>query len=413
MKICIVTTSYPSYPGDPRGKMAHDTARYLVRTGVAVDVVTPADPDAPAGASVLDGVSVHRYSYPFSGSRRFDLRRPGQGGIPYALKRSWWAKLALPFFVLALLRAALPHVKRADIIHAQWLPTALMVLLAKPFHRRPIVVTVRGSDMPWATGNNVLKFVISRLINRVDHFIAVSERYAEVLHAELGVSQSKINYIQNGIDPSEFAPAESKHKVRQELGFPLEKLCMLYVGNMIAEKGVYLLFDAWSATQGNGHDPYLVFIGDGNAVQVLSARAAEHDRAGQVWLLGKQNNKTVADWMRAADILVFPTMHPEGVSQVVKEAMASGLPIITTPAGGIPEVICDGVTGYLVPQGDTVALTRRLISLVEDPGRRDAMGGEARRWIVNSDLSIEHAATKVRAVYDRVLSSTKGRHEKA
>ena len=157
------------------------------------------------------------------------------------------------------------------------------------------------------------------------------------------------------------------------------------------------------ATRRNGQDPYLVVIGDGIAAEALAVRAAGLSLTSRVWLLGKQRNEAVADWMRAADMFVFPTMHPEGVAQVVKEAMASALPIITTPAGGIPEVISDGVTGFLVPQGDSVALAERVSELLRDPERCRVIGRQARDWIVNSDLSIERTSRKVKSIYDRIV----------
>ena len=142
--------------------MPHDTALHLVSMGVSVDVVAPVNPDTKAGTVDLNGVSVHRFGYPFCGSR-FDPKRPGEGGIPYRLTRSWGAKLALPFFVLALMGATLSHARKADLIHAQWLPTALLALVLKPFHRRPILVTVRGSDLPWALGNGLVTRVVRAL----------------------------------------------------------------------------------------------------------------------------------------------------------------------------------------------------------------------------------------------------------
>ena len=402
MRVCIVTTSYPSYLGDARGKMPHDTALHMVRRGVTVDVVAPVNPDTKTGTVDLNGVSVHRFGYPFCGSR-FDPRRPGDGGMPYRLTRSWGAKLALPFFLLALMAATLSHARKADLIHAQWLPNALLALLLKPFHRRPILVTVRGSDLPWVSNKRLVTRVVRALASGIDHFIAVSDKYAQELHTILDIPREKISYVQNGIDTTEFTPAASKERTRGDLGFPANKLCLLYVGNVIEEKGVFHLLDAWLATHRNGQDPHLVVIGEGSAAEALAARVAASGLTNRVWLLGKQSNEAVADWMRAADMFVFPTMHPEGVAQVVKEAMASALPIITTPAGGIPEVVTDGVTGFLVPQGDSAALAERIIELLGDPERRRVMGRQARDWIANSDLSIENSAQKVMSIYDRIV----------
>ena len=404
----MVTTSYPSYLGDARGKMPHDTALHLVQKGITIDVVAPVNSDTKAGTVDLNGVSVHRFSYPFFGSK-LDLRGPsGGGGIPYALKRSWGAKLTLPFFVLTLMHAALSHARKADLVHVQWLPNALLVLLLKPFHRRPIVVTVRGSDLPWMLGKGLVTRVLRALARRIDHFIAVSELYAQQLHTDLDIPREKISYIQNGIDTTGFAPADSKREVRRQLGFPVDSPCLLYVGNVIEEKGVFHLLEAWLAIRENGRDPYLVVIGDGLAVDALAARASSLSLTSRVWLLGKLSNDIVANWMGAADVFVFPTMHPEGVAQVVKEAMASALPIVTTPAGGIPEVISDGVTGFLVPQGDSAALAGRLNELLRDPERCASMGRQARDWIVNSDLSIEQTTRQVKSIYDRIVPTAAG-----
>jgi glycosyltransferase involved in cell wall biosynthesis len=116
----------------------------------------------------------------------------------------------------------------------------------------------------------------------------------------------------------------------------------------------------------------------------------------------------VAEWFAAADVAVVPSVRDDrgnvdGLPNTVLEALASGTPLVATPAGGIASVIEDGRTGVLVPERDTVSLARALDALLADPARRAALGQEARA-MVDRQFSWDGVAARFEAAYDRALA---------
>jgi glycosyltransferase involved in cell wall biosynthesis len=119
---------------------------------------------------------------------------------------------------------------------------------------------------------------------------------------------------------------------------------------------------------------------------------------------------TIADLYRAADIFVLPAVHDpqgnvDGLPNVILEAMASGLPVVTTPISGIPLAITEGENGRLVPEGETAPLIDALVDLVAAPATARAMG-RAGREKARRELSWDAVAARYRAAYGLVLSDT-------
>ena len=142
----------------------------------------------------------------------------------------------------------------------------------------------------------------------------------------------------------------------------------------------------------------LVGSGDGQSLSVedeLRARAAAPPLAGRVVLAGRQER--VADWLRAADLFVFPSLF-EGLGISLVEAMACGLPAIGSRTGGIVDVIDDGRTGVLVPPGDARALAAAMGRLLADAARRAEMGVLGRRDMVTR-FDERDTVTKYRALF--------------
>ena len=110
----------------------------------------------------------------------------------------------------------------------------------------------------------------------------------------------------------------------------------------------------------------------------------------------------VADLIRAADILVHASITGEPFGQVVVEAMAAGKPVVATDGGGIPEIICNGETGLLVPMGDAAAMADAIIRLLLEPSMAFDMGQAGRRHVFNH-FTVSHTARKVEAIYDRIF----------
>lgn len=167
--------------------------------------------------------------------------------------------------------------------------------------------------------------------------LSVSQALAKKM-VDFGVSEQKIKVIYNGVNHERFSKAHPR---------PIDKPYFLFIGNLKPDKGVMELLEGF-AQFGTSHQDYqLVFAGNGPMKAVLTARAKELGLSEQVSLLGGINHSEVSQWLQHATALCLPSYH-EGVPNVVLEAMASGVPVIASNVGGIPEVVNESTCGKLI-----------------------------------------------------------------
>ena len=171
---------------------------------------------------------------------------------------------------------------------------------------------------------------------------------------------------------------------------------LLVLGRLGQRKGSYDLLAAVAKIAPNFPTLQLNLAGDGELEQV-AARARELGIASQVNVLGWVRGSDKAQYLQTANIYLLPSYN-EGLPMSVLEAMAAGLPIITTPVGGIPDAVSDGVEGFLVAPGDVDALAARLTQLLLDQALMQKMGESARRKIENS-FSVEAILPRLETLY--------------
>lgn len=169
---------------------------------------------------------------------------------------------------------------------------------------------------------------------------------------------------------------------------------------LVPVKGIAYLLTALAAVRRESADVVLQIAGAGPAEAGLRDDAEAAGVADAVEFRGWRDD--VTDLMRRWDIYVQPSL-AEGFGMSVLEAMAVGLPVIATDVGGLPEIVEDGVTGWLVPPADSAALARRITALVRDPVARRRMG-DAGRARAELHFSLDREAAAIQSAYDRLLS---------
>jgi glycosyltransferase involved in cell wall biosynthesis len=153
---------------------------------------------------------------------------------------------------------------------------------------------------------------------------------------------------------------------------------LLFVGTLIPEKGVDILLEALRVASAERPDLALTLVGDGPQGYVARLRATTADLP--VRFAGRLDRRGVVEAYGSHDILAFPSVWDEPFAVVPLEAMAMGLAVIATTAGGTPEAIVDGRTGLLVPPGDAAALARAILRLVADPALAGSLARTGQRW---------------------------------
>ncbi len=233
----------------------------------------------------------------------------------------------------------------------------------------------------------------------VDAFVAVSDETAAFARKRREVNERRLLVIPNGIELGRFHPEPAaRERVRRELGFDAQTWVTGTVGRVAAEKNQALLVRAMAPLL--GPRARLVVAGDGPLMAALTELVSSLGVAGFVHLLGVRRD--VPDVLNALDVFAMSSS-TEGLPLVVLEAMATSLPVVSTSVGGIPNVLDEGQTGFLVAAGDEAALRDRLARLAADPAGSRACGARARSAAVTR-FSAERMQRDYLELYARVLS---------
>ncbi|MBN1972656.1 MAG: glycosyltransferase [Sedimentisphaerales bacterium] len=253
-----------------------------------------------------------------------------------------------------------------DITHAQFGDVAVdpnLVRLKKTgVLSGPLVVFFRGHDA-YIYLRTWPKYY-DDLFQNADKFLTVSEAIKQLL-LEHGAPEDKVSVHHSGICLDEF-PFSTREL---PLTGPVRLLC---AARFVEYKGINYLLDAVSRLHRSGFNIQLDVIGDGPLKHNYQEQIESLGIDRIVQLHGSLIRSNVLQFLQKAHILIHPSIRAanneeEGIPNILKEAMASGLPVIATKTGGIPEIVEDGVTGFLVPQKDVEALVEKIIYLIEHP----------------------------------------------
>ncbi len=244
-----------------------------------------------------------------------------------------------------------------------------------------------------------------RLINwwlarRTPWIIAGSEAIKNDIVRYDGVPPGKVRVIHNSVDVERFEIPLSRGDARRKLGFPADRFLVGTVGRLEEQKGQSYLVEAAALLCREGVNMSLLLIGSGREERKLRDLVAREGIADEVLFLGTRRD--LPDLFRAMDVFALSSLW-EGLPLALLSAMASGVPVVATPVGGIPEVIRDGVNGFLVPPADAAALAAALRTVRENPGRASTIGA-AGAETVQSGYSHRGNAQKVMAIYEEVLA---------
>lgn len=230
------------------------------------------------------------------------------------------------------------------------------------------------------------------LYNKATRFIATTgEKLREQMIREAHVDPARVVSVPTGIDLSRYRPGDKAAR-RTELQLPRDVAIVGIVATLRSWKGHRYLLEALAPLG----DTRLVIVGDGPQRAALEAQVDSLNLRSRVVFTG--NLKDVAPWLQAFDLFALPSYANEGVPQALMQAMACGLPVISTPVGSIAEIVADGETGLLVTPEDAVTLRAAIESLLADPELRRRLGGAARAR-AEARFSDELMVTRMEAVF--------------
>lgn len=229
--------------------------------------------------------------------------------------------------------------------------------------------------------STVLKRMQRSVLRHAHCVVAISQDIADRL-LRFDRPPVRIARIANAVDLTKFKPvaAEERESLRRRLGFPDGRTIVLYVGRLSRAKGVMMLIEAWPELIARHPDAYLVMVGSGsdswdNCEGDIVAYVQEHALGPHIALVGHSNS--VHEYLQGADLFVTPSDY-EGFSLTLVEALGTGIPVVTTAVGAAPEIIEEGVNGFLCPPKDKDALAAALDRALGQQSRWAGIGARAR-----------------------------------
>ncbi len=358
VRILIVSTAFPRYPDDPTAKWLVETIRRLAAEGYEFEVLTSAY--RGGGNASFDGIPVHRFRYFFA---RWE-RLTHEESAPDRMRRSLLYKILPVFYLLSGTVAAWRLGRRGnfDVVHVHWpVPHALFGWAARAgARRRPwLIAHFYSIELRWVRHSlRILTGFLRRAITTADRVVAISTSTAREIQHVAPVPVEVIPYAVDLPHPSLLA---SRNSGRTRL---------LYVGRLVERKGVRYLIEALAALEPGLHAEVTI-IGDGPEREALESTARDLGVADRVTFRGWVTPEELDQAYSEATLFALPAVvdargDTEGLGMVLLEAMTYQLPVISTPLGGITDIVSDGETGLLVPPNDAPALARAITTLVTD-----------------------------------------------
>ncbi len=407
MKIAMLTTSYPKWPGEGTAPFIEEIAAGVAARGHEVHMVLPYRHDLRLTAQ-RRGVWLHPYRY--APTRALEV-----WGYAAGLRGDRDLKLATlaatPLALTQGLRALLAVTASGDfdIIHGHWaLPNGVVAAAAALIRGRPLVLSLHGSDVFFAEQSAPTSWLARWAARRAAMITACSGDLAARLVA-LGADPARMTTVPYGVDAQQFAPTPAAD-LRAELGIRPDQPLLVWVSRMVYKKGLHVLLDALPAVRQAFPDTVLLLGGYGDQQAELAAQAARLGLSEAVRFPGAIPHTAVNHYWNAADLVPVPAVHDgrgnvDGLPNMLLEAMSAGRPIVASGIAGIPQVITDGEHGLLVPEGDPAALAAAIIRLLADRALADRLG-QAARQRVERELLWPHLAARIEQIYLQATDPT-------
>lgn len=315
-------------------------------------------------------------------------------------------------------RDFLRYARNCDIVNAHmtiWNPLSHQAArLNRFFTKKPFVLTTHNFEpnrivpawfvfkRPWEV-RQWIDVVYNRTYFNADHVICLSNREKKHLVAILGLEREKVSVVPNGVDLSRF---KRRYPFKDKFGIKAQYM-VLFVGQLIELKGVKYFVDMAAKIAERRNDVVFVMITQyPKLIMELISKARSLRIIDRLFVFDFRKGLTDDDLVGAyfdCDALVLPSLL-ETMPTVPLEAMAASKPVVATNVGGVPEIVKDGVTGYLVDPGHSDLLAEKVLLLLQDEVLRCKMGKEGRAR-VSSMFDWTIVAQQIATIYRRLINN--------
>lgn len=320
------------------------------------------------------------------------LKRMSEGLDLVPLAPRHEVDLAAAWRLSRVLKQFSPDVIQAHDPHALAMAATALAILSS--RRRPPLVATRRVDF------HIARNSFSRWkYGQVDCFVAVTDAIADMLAGD-GIPRRKIAVVNEGVDVERIVhlPAADVHA---ECYLPVGAPVVGNVAALVPHKGQHYLIEAAALVVREVPDVRFVILGDGELREQLEREIRHKHLERHVFLAGFRSN--ALELIKSFDVFVMSSV-TEGLGTSIIDAMAAARCVVATEAGGIPEVVKDGETGFLVPVRDPKAMARRLVQVLKDEPLRRRMG-EAGLARARARFTVERMVEETSAVYERLAGT--------
>lgn len=287
-----------------------------------------------------------------------------------------------------------------SILHVHHIPLLKQVLLgARLSGVKGIVFTEHAKYS--ITRSNALQKACRAAPRKVSYFTTVSEDLKSYFVSELGMQGDSIKVVHNGVDTNRFKPEVKGPSINELLpGFFSGKI-LISVGRLSEAKDQSTLLTAFRQVIERGFDVRLLIVGDGEMRKKLATQIEENGLTNHAFLLGSRPDVDLL--LSQADCFVLSSRR-EGLPMVILEAMASGLPIISTAVGGIPEILRNEENGFLVPAEQPQKIAEKIEFILSHADKAKDMGRNNRQKVVEN-FSLKKTAQKYEEFYKNIMKA--------
>lgn len=406
MKVCMLTHGYPRFSDDTTAPFIESIAETLQQQeDVEVTVLTP---DTPQFKRSETDSTVNLRTYRYFFPRQFQRLGYSNSLVnDCALKK--YVYLLAPFlFISGIIHLfSLSRKHKFDVIHAHWLlPNGFICAVVNRLLKIPFVITLHGSDIFVSKQNFIFKNMAKWTLKHAAMVTSVTPVFLPEL-AALGVPEQKRCMIPNGVTPSVFStPSQRKiTEMRETLSIPDDCSVVFALGRIVLKKGFDVLIQALPYIKEKVQDVKVIIGGDGTDLSRLKTLAMELGVSDIVQFPGTINRADVPIYFYLSDLFVLPAVfdpkgNVDGCPIVILEAMACGKPVVSTDISGIPIVVKDGETGLLVKEKNVNDLATAIISLLENPEKREQFG-RAGQLRIQQELTWTNTVEQFISIYQQ------------
>jgi len=393
---------FSDLPGGSQA-VAREMANHLADSGHDITfLVARLNPASPIDERMSNGVRIVRYD---GAGRPWDFIRNGERACASLLRETNFDIVHVHFAYAAIgpLRVLPRSIPRVRTFHGPWDQESWVETISRS--RSPVGIA-KGwlkSKVCWA--------VEAASLAQSDKVVTLSEFFAHLVSSRYGFRRLSVNIVPGGVDIDRFAPGD-RCACRGRLDLPLDRRIALTVRRLTKRMGIDNLLRSLPATVARHPDLLLLIGGQGPEKEYLHGLAKELGISDHVRFLGFISEPDLPDYYRASDLFILPTIALEGFGLVTVEALASGIPVVATPAGATPELLRD-LDPRLIAAGTTPSdLSDGVLAFLDGDWARALTSERLRDYALNR-YTWERHTRAVEALYYDLIKPAKMLHSVA